>query len=194
MNPRGRTFAVTLCVFLYTSAFSAEPFHWQWQKMETDSFWQRPVIRQIHDDRLRQSIVDAVTDALGEFDGVSNAELQDIAANESYEWTDLDGDGVPELITGGFGVKQCGGTGSCSLQVFRRHGSEFDLVLETTEQQIMIDRSGHKPLLVLYNGTPIQGELEVYSFPHNSQARKVHDYTVTWIERKSQKYAVPHLE
>ena len=181
------------------AAIGQEQFHWQWQKMEVDSFWKRPIIRQMASDSTRQSVTDAEIKSMRadkeSFGDVMDADLWDLASNESYEWADLDGDGVPELITGGDGVQQCGGTGNCILQVFRRHGSNFDLLLYSREEQIMIDRSGPKPLLVLYtHGSASEGTLNVYAFPRGGKAKLVHNYYVRWLAATGHKYATPHLE
>jgi len=180
------------------SAFAQNQFHWQWQKMEEDSFWQRPIVRQIKNISTMQAIVDAEVKSMRadkEFFGdTMDAELWDLAANESYEWVDLDGDGIPELITGGFGVDQCGGTGNCILQVFRHHGKSFELLLYSREESMMIDRSGPKPLLILYVHESLsEGNLEVYNFPRNGNAKLVHSYGVTWGDF-THAFRNPHLE
>ncbi|MGA8938299.1 MAG: hypothetical protein WB439_03960 [Acidobacteriaceae bacterium] len=194
--------ATALCVFaINTAAVDHKPFHWQWRQMDHD-FYRRPIIRQMkinHDFlvEITDDIVDSMRPDKDFFGDTGDAELFDLASDESYQWADLDGDGVPELITGGFGVDQCGGTGNCILQVFRRHGSKLELILSTSAESLMIDRSGSKPLLVLYtHSSAIEGELSVYSFPRSKKATVIHHYDVTWAPFDPSKpaYHAPHLE
>jgi hypothetical protein len=181
-----RVVSFLLAVNVGLTALGQRQFHWQWRKMQEDHFSQRPIIRQMKaSQNFRIALTEAVVRSMRAdkdvFGDVPNAELWVLASNESYEWVDLDGDGIPELVTGGFGVDQCGGTGNCILQVFRRNGSKFDLILYSREEQIMIDRSGPKPLLMLYtHSSAIEGDLEVYAFPQCQKAKLVYSYDVWW--------------
>lgn len=181
-------------------SLAQSPFRWQWRKMH-DDFWQRPIIRQmkVANDR-RVAITDQIVKSLksdkNSFGDVGDAELWDLASNESYEWVDLDGSGSSELITQGFGVDQCGGTGNCVLQVFRANGSKLDLILYSHAESLMIDRSGPTPLLVLYtHASAIEGNLQVYNFPKNEKAKLVRSYHVLWSDPATgSAYKAPHLD
>lgn len=182
------------------SSAAQTQFHWQWQKMR-DDFWQGPIIRQMKvSNDQRVAITDALVGSMRadkEFFGdIDDAQLWDLASNESYEWVDLDGDGIPELITGGFGVDQCGGTGNCILQIFRPRGAKLDLLLYSRAEKLMVDRSGPIPLLVLYtHSSAMDGNLEVYSFPKNQKAKLVHSYDVQWSDPVTgSAYKIPHLK
>jgi hypothetical protein len=190
-----------LCMLLFPAPTKAadKPFEWQWHKMD-DDFWQRPILRQMkikNDDRV--AIIDAVAKSLKtdreDFSGLGSAELYDLVSNESYEWADLDSDGAPELITMTFGVDTCGAVGNCLLQVFRRHGTSFELILSTEAQSLMVDRSGPKPLLVLYtHESAVNGNLAVYDVPKNDKAKLVHHYGVRWARLDGTAFSRPHLD
>lgn len=204
MLARMKLLALTAGLSLFAlnaAAVNREPFHWQWRQMD-HNFYQRPIIRQMkigNDLRVKitEDIVHSMRSDKDFFGDIGDAELFDLASNESYQWADLDGDGVPELIASGFGVDQCGGTGNCILQVFRRHGSEMELILYARAESLMIDRSGPKPLLVLYtHASAIQGDLAVYSFQKAHKANLMYHYDVTWapFDPSKPSYRAPHLE
>lgn len=189
-----------LAIFFSLSAAAQHRFHWQWNRMEQDSFWRRPILRQMKgSDEFRIAATDAVEASLkaDRFlnEDNDNLDFSTMAANESYEWADLDGDGKPELITGGFGTNQCGAVGNCILQVFRRHGSKFELILYSREEWLMIDRSGTKPKLVLYtHDSASEGELEVYEFPQKTKAKQVYSCHILWATPTGEAYNSPHLD
>ena len=201
MITSSRLAAICLLLSSVTTKAVEKPFHWQWRKMD-DSFWQRPILRQMkvkNDDRV--AIIDAVASSLKKDDGglrdLGDADLYDLASNESYEWADLDGDGAPELITMTFGADTCGAVGNCILQVFRRHGTKLELVLITGAQYLMVDRSGTKPLLVLYtHESATEGDIAVYSFPRRSNATFEYHYNVSWapLDGSGSAYSQPHLD
>jgi hypothetical protein len=190
------------CLLLITIDMggSEAQFHWQWRKMNSN-FWQGPILRQMkikNDDRV--AIVEAVAASFKLDKEVPNdigdAQLYDIASNESYEWVDLDRDGVPELVTQAFGIDFCGAVGNCALQVFRQSGHKFDLVLRSSAESLMVDRSGTQPLLVLYtHGSASEGELTVYGFPRKGAAKPLYHYDVQWAPPNGigVAYSHPHL-
>jgi hypothetical protein len=169
-----------LCSF----GFGQDQFHWQWKRMK--ELWRAPIIRQLRvDSTERESIVDAAVKTMRadpEFFGdLGDAELHDLVENDGYMFSDLDGDGIPELITQGYGVQECGGVGNCTLRVYRRHGARYELILNVRAQTLMVDHSGARPLLVLYtHNSAMDGNLNTYSILTGEKPTKVMSCAVNW--------------
>ncbi|HEY6374105.1 MAG TPA: hypothetical protein VIX90_01135 [Edaphobacter sp.] len=179
-------------VFLTASlcgAMSADKgFQWQWRRMEYLEKSPTQSIRQMAQLKLtareRASIVDASLSAMGNspmYQYARDEEIKEYVERADCSFEDLDGDGVPELIMEGQGSEECAGVGNCALRVFRKQGGEYKLVLSSVAQTLMVDRSAHKPLLVLYtHNSATAGDLTTYSLPRSASARKVMECGVFW--------------
>lgn len=183
-----------LCVLVFLTAalcgaMSADKgFHWQWrmmQDLEKPSTQSVRTMEQLHlTEREKASIVQASLNAMGSspmYQYARDEELKAYVERADCKLEDLDGDGVPELIMEGQGVEECAGVGNCALRVFRKQGGEYKLVLSSVAETLMVDRSGNKPLLVLYtHHSATAGDLTTYSLPRSANAKKGMECGVFW--------------
>jgi hypothetical protein len=177
-------FITTLC-----GAMSAgKGFQWQWRRME---YLEKPPTQSVRTmaqlnltQREKTSIIDASLSAMGSspmYQYAKDEEIKEYIERADCRFEDLDGDGVPELIMEGQGAEECAGVGNCALRVFRKQGGEYKLVLNGVAQTLMVDRSGIRPLLVLYtHNSATAGDLTTYSLSRSTNAKKVMECGVFW--------------
>jgi hypothetical protein len=184
--------SVCVIVFFATSlcgAMSADKdFQWQWRRMEDlekSSMQSVRTLAQLHlTPREKTSILDASLNVMASspmYQYAKDEEIKEYVERADCRFEDLDGDGVPELIMEGQGAEECAGVGNCALRVFRKQGGVYKLVLNGVAQTMMVDRSGVKPLLVLYtHNSATDGDLTTYALPRSANARKVMECGVFW--------------
>jgi|SRR5579862_8920633 len=169
------------------------------KELERSSSVEVRTISQLHlTTREKESIVRRSLDLMRPdplYEDDSDANLRRYVEQADSRFEDLDGDGVPELMLSGQAMEECGGTGNCSLRIFRKQGEEYRLILNTRAQTLMVDRSQKKPLLVLYeHHSAMDGYLTTYSFSRSNDAKKVMQCNVNWNNWPESERNTPHLK
>ena len=179
---------VLFSTFLCGAMSADKGFQWQWRRMEDVEKSSTQSVRTMAQLKLtareKASIVDASLSAMSNspmYQYAKDEEIKEYIEHADCRFEDLDGDSVPELIMEGQGPEECEGVGNCALRVFRKQGGEYKLVFNSVAQTLMVDRSGGRPLLVLYtHNSATGGDLTTYVFPRSANARKVMECGVFW--------------
>ena len=98
------------------------------------------------------------------------------------EVTDLNGDGMPEVVAQGMGEEDCSPTGNCPLWIFQRVGNEYRLLLRSFGQTFTIQKrstNGYRDVVISMHGSATESELKEYQFS-GGMYRKVGCFDAEW--------------
>jgi len=107
------------------------------------------------------------------------------AEQARVKFTDLNGDGVPEVIAQPIGVDICGAA-NCPLLVFQRTATSYRVILEKgAVQTVTVQKTrtnGYLDIVVGTHGSATEQDLFVYQFSAG-RYRRTHCYSVSFSER-----------
>jgi hypothetical protein len=98
------------------------------------------------------------------------------------EMTDLNGDGVAEVVAQGMGDEDCSPTGNCPLWIFQKVGNEYRLVLRSFGQSFTIQKTntnGYRDVVISMHDSATESELKEYQFS-GGMYRKVGCFDAEW--------------
>jgi len=113
------------------------------------------------------------------------------AADTPVHLTDLNGDGIPEVIAQAVGDELCSPTGNCAFWVFQKTSSGYRLILEKGAAQgftIQPNRTnGYSDVVLTMHGAATEQELYLYKFEQNHYRRAAcYDANWTYLDKNDE--------
>ena len=161
--------------------FAADRFSWNWHEVDRP----KESLSQVRlSEGERAALKAALSAELGPPDPKFSAEEQ--AVDFQIKLIDLNGDHVPEVIAQLTGRFQCGASGNCPFQVFRKSGKAYEPILVTkginTYQGFTVTKqrtAGYVDLILNQHESAFQQALVIYKF-RNGKYRASGCYEATW--------------
>jgi hypothetical protein len=123
--------AVSVSLFVCASLVAQTGFHWDWGRSR-----ELGVKDSLQAAKLPESEKVAIANAIlpqlrVELTGESDLQLRSIALKSAVKLTDLNGDGVPEVLVKVFSDDLCSPTGNCPFLVFKKQSMAIGSYLKT---------------------------------------------------------------
>lgn len=131
----------------------------------------------------RQSVLDKLM-----FEGITERQLQRLAADTRIKFVDLSGKGSREVIAQANGLGPCGGTGNCIIWVFQLAPDGVKLLLDSAEKEgafeVLIVRpwftNGYRDIVLGTHDSASDRSIVWYKFS-NGGYRRSSCYNSTWM-------------
>jgi hypothetical protein len=118
----------------------------------------------------------------------SESQLRELEGKTRVQLTDLNGDGIPEVIFQGYGSEFCGGTGNCNVFIFEKTDHGYRKLLDLPGvQRIAIDpqaSEGYRNLFLTTHDSALEQTIFLYRF-RSGKYRKAGCYDADWEDPKN---------
>ena len=147
-------------------------FQWNWrdkQELTANQSLRNARLAEQRRNALAEAIAEQLRPMMADAGIESESELQEAALDTRIKMTDLNDDGVAEVV--GQGMVGCGATGNCPFWVWRKVKQGYELLLEGQAQTFTIQKSssnGFHDIVLSRHGSYSSGDLTLYQYKEGS--------------------------
>ena len=162
-------------------------FNWDWRRVQEldtkDSILRSKRLSPAERTVLVDAIAAQLRPSMGDLEIRSERELRQVAMETRITLRDLNGDGNPEVIAQGAGMKSgCSATGNCPCWIFKRVNSRYSILLSGQAQTFTVQPTktrGFHDIVLGLHASAFEAELTVYKFDGTSY-RDTACYDANW--------------